>query len=83
MQNMLIALFIWILKQRWFQLALMKFVTKSIESLDSVIGKDASTDKMLIFIKRNKRSLSSIVNKEIKIGEHVFDERFLNAIKKS
>jgi len=75
MQNILIKGGLWIIKQEWFQFAVIKFITNTIEKSET--KKD---DALLAFIKRNKRSITSVINKEV-ISSAVIDKRLQSAIK--
>jgi len=76
MQVGMISFGLWLVKQEWFQFAVVKFITARIESSENTID-----DKLLSFILRNKRSITSIINKEIKAGSEVADSRLVDAIK--
>jgi len=73
MRSMLLKVGLYLLHQEWFRFQLVKLTTSVMEN--SVEGELAD------FIKRHKRSIVTIVNKEVVLAESVIDERIQAALK--
>jgi len=80
MKTVLFKLGMWLISQKWFQFYVVKYITQMLESVkekEVTMKNDLSN-----FIAEHRRSLLTIVNKEVKRVESVIDERLANALKK-
>ena len=74
--NLLIKVGLWIIQQPWFRLAVVKFITSAVENTETEID-----DKIVEFISEHRRSLMTIVNKEVVKVTSEVDDRLVEAIK--
>lgn len=73
--NIIISFIMWFVKQPWFQLAVVKFVTAAVENT-----KTDMDDKILNFIIEHQDYLIPIANKEASKITSKIDERLAKAI---
>jgi len=83
MKGILIQIGIYLIKQEWFQMAVVKLITKASE-LAAVAAENSETtidDALFDFLKRNKAQLLTIIKREIPLTDTPIDDMLLEAIR--